>query len=95
MRKIGLIVAILICAGIAIGNEAPNQNNALQNARNVSPMHVMELSGTPSAIFNCTEFQQTPLKHRGLSEWETGMQGYEYNDVIWSIRDFLTYEKAL
>jgi hypothetical protein len=46
-------------------------------------------------VFGYVEFQQPPLKHRGLEEWTSSMQGYDYEDMPWSIRDFIDYDKPL
>jgi hypothetical protein len=95
MKKVILLAVILICIGMAHGSPAFDQNKALRNAGQMDHPGVMELSGTSPDIFNYAEFQKAPLNPRGLEEWYSGMQGYDYEDIIWSIRDFLTYEAPL
>jgi hypothetical protein len=56
---------------------------------------VVDLRGTSPAVFNSSGFEMPALNHRGLEEWTSGMQNYDYIDFPWSLRDFLDYEKPL
>lgn len=97
MIKKGLMVVILLClVGMASGNAAFDQNKALKNAGNADQTGTMALSGISSGVFNFSEFQQDPLNSRRLPfadiEWQTAMQGYDYEGMVWSIRDFIDYQ---
>jgi hypothetical protein len=97
MIKKGLIAITLLClVGMASGNAAFDQNKALKSAGNSEHPGTMALSGVSSEIFNFGEFQQGPLNSRRLPfddiEWQSAMQGYEYDGMVWSIRDFIDYQ---
>ena len=90
---VGLGAFLLLVGFAAAINYTPL--DAVLGVGKVSYPGVVDLRGTSPDVFNYSQFQQPDFKHRGLVEWTSGGQGYDYEDFPWSIRDFLVYEKPL